>query len=106
MSDAELVTYNAPMTNGGALITSYTITVMQDSTIVATFTAVEPSLLSQQLTGLTPGQVYTISVVANNIAGSSVTPATTIFTPPVTLVGRDAFPHGRGLCPCMHATSR
>lgn len=87
MSSTALVTYKPPTSNGGALITSYTITVEQGDTTVATLTAEEPSLLSQQLSGLTPGQVYTISVVANNIAGSSADAATTTYTTPLTLVG-------------------
>lgn len=87
LSSTELVTYEPPISDGGALITSYAITVLKDGVPVDTFTAVEPGLLSKQLTGLTPGQTYTVSVVAINAAGlSSATPATLDYTVPQALV--------------------
>lgn len=87
VSNSGLVTYDAPNDDGGALIASFTITVLKGGETFATFTAVEPNLLSQQLTGLTPGQPYTVSVVANNAAGlSSPGSATAAYTPPLTLV--------------------
>lgn len=87
VTPAGLVTYEPPNDDGGALITSYTITVRQGGTLIDTFTAVEPDLLSHQLSSLTPGQKYTVSVVANNAAGlKSALPATKTYTPPVILV--------------------
>lgn len=87
VTPAGLVTYDPPNDDGGALITSFTITVLQSGVPVATFTAVEPDLLSQQLSGLTPGQADTIAVVATNAAGlTSVVPTTKTFTPPGVLV--------------------
>lgn len=74
-------TYESPLSDGGARITSYTITVQQGA-FVKTFTTVYPDLLFKQLTGLTPGQTYSVSVVATNAAGSLAVPATTTYTEP------------------------
>lgn len=95
VSATGLLTYDYPSTDGGATvndggahITSYTITVKQGSTTVKTYTTSDPNLLSQQLSGLTPGTAYSISVTANNIAGSS-SPATMTYTPaPVSQLGQ------------------
>lgn len=76
-----MVEYERPQSDGGARITSYTITVQQ-GTFGKTFTTVYPDLLFKQLTGLTPGQTYSVSVVATNVAGSSAVPATTTYTEP------------------------
>ncbi len=84
------VNFNAPASNGGATITSYTVT-SSPGGIQATGTA---SPLT--VTGLTNGQTYTFTVTATNSAGTgpasaasaSVTPVGLPSAPTITNVAR------------------
>ena len=86
------VSFTAPASNGGAMITSYTVTSVPGG-ITATCTA-SPCVI----TGLTNGTAYTFTVKATNPAGSgassvatnSVTPATAPGTPTITAISTTA----------------
>ncbi|HEY5110994.1 MAG TPA: fibronectin type III domain-containing protein, partial [Acidimicrobiales bacterium] len=64
------VTWVDPSTNGGTLITSYTVTSSPDG---ATCTVSSATATSCTVTGLTDGTTYTFTVVATNSAGTSAT---------------------------------
>lgn len=66
------ISWQPPASNGGAAITGYTVTVSGSSATCTTTTA-----LTCNLTGLTPGVAYTISIVANTAVGAGATATTT-----------------------------
>ena len=85
------LTWSAPVSNGGAAITTYTVT--SSPTGAACTTAA----LTCHFTGLTNGTIYTLSVTARNSVGAgpaataTVTPATTPGAPlNVTATGGNA----------------
>jgi hypothetical protein len=81
-----LVSWSAPASNGGSLITGYTITAYVGSTAQSSI-SVAASARSAILTGLTNGTSYTFKVAASNAAGTgsasaasaAVVPQDTIF---------------------------
>jgi titin len=77
------VSWRAPSSNGGSAVTSYTVTAQPGS---VTCTAIAPST-SCNLLGLSNGSVYTITVVATNPAGDSVSSSTATGSP-VTIPGK------------------
>lgn len=95
MSSTGLVTFAYPSTDGGttvddggSLITSYVVRVKDGSNnLVGTYKVTDLSSLQQQLSGLTAGTPYTVSVVAINDVGPSA-PATVSYTPSPTYVSR------------------
>ncbi|OEY70104.1 hypothetical protein BI198_11400 [Rheinheimera salexigens] len=70
------VSFTAPASNGGAAITSYTVTSSPGG--LTTSGAASPLTV----TGLTNGTAYTFSVTANNSAGTSASSATSIAVTP------------------------
>jgi len=64
------VTWTAPVDNGGAAISGYTVTSAPGG-----FTATTAGALSVAVSGLTNGTAYTFTVVATNVKGNS-TPST------------------------------
>jgi len=91
------VNWQAPTSNGGASITSYTVTPYIGNTAQPGWT-VNPTPTTFVATGLTNGTTYTFQVAAINSAGTSpvgtsnaVTPATTPSAPQiVTAAGTDS----------------
>ena len=77
------VSWRAPSSNGGSPVTSYTVTAQPGS---VTCTAIAPST-SCNLLGLSNGGVYSITVVATNPAGDSVS-SSTVTGSPVTIPGK------------------
>ncbi len=77
------VSWRAPSSNGGSAVTSYTVTAQPGS---VTCTAIAPST-NCNLLGLSNGSVYSITVVATNPAGDSVSSAT-VTGSPVTIPGK------------------
>lgn len=77
------VSWRAPSSNGGSPVTSYTVTAQPGS---VTCTAIAPST-SCNLLGLSNGSVYSITVVASNPAGDSVS-SSTVTGSPVTIPGK------------------
>ena len=81
-----VVSWTAPTSNGGADITSYTVSVITGGSTVSTATS---STTSATISGLTNGTSYTFTVSATNIAGtgtasspsSAVTPYTVADAP-------------------------
>lgn len=81
------VSWTAPASNGGSPITSYTVSVYNGATLVATVTGVSGSPAT--ITGLTNGQTYTFKVAAVNSVGTgpqstasnAVTPSNPITVP-------------------------
>ncbi len=67
-STTAIISYNAPITNGGAVITSYRATSMPDG-LNQTSSGSGSGTIT--ISGLTPGRVYRFDVVATNIAGDS-----------------------------------
>jgi hypothetical protein len=66
------VTWAAPSANGGAAVSSYTVTVAPHAGGTATtFTTPDATATSHTFGGLTNGTVYDVSVAANNSAGPS-----------------------------------
>jgi len=64
-----VVTWSLPLSNGGAVITSYTITAVGG----ASQTVSGASITTYTFTGLTNGTAYTFTVYATNSAGNSPT---------------------------------
>ena len=62
------VSWTAPASNGGAAITSYTATAVEDNT--KSCTTANGSTLTCDVTGLTNGTAYTFTVRATNSAGT------------------------------------
>lgn len=62
------VTWTAPADNGGALVTSYTATAVEDNTKSC---SANGSTLTCTITGLTNGSAYTFTVTATNSVGTS-----------------------------------
>jgi len=63
------VSWTAPASNGGAAITSYTATAVEDNT--KSCTTGDGSTLTCTVTGLTNGTAYTFTVTATNSVGTS-----------------------------------
>jgi hypothetical protein len=62
------LTWDAPATDGGAPVTSYTITLYIGTTAQTSITSTSTSTT---ITGLTNGTAYSFTVVANNLNGPS-----------------------------------
>ncbi|NBR24823.1 MAG: hypothetical protein EBU08_13845, partial [Micrococcales bacterium] len=77
------VSWRAPSSNGGSAVTSYTVTAQPGS---VTCTAIAPAT-SCNLLGLSNGSVYSVTVVATNPAGDSVS-SSTVTGSPVTIPGK------------------
>jgi len=69
-NEKAIVAFTAPLSNGGSVITSYTvISVTPDSNITVTRSGSAATPIT--VTGLTPGTSYTFVVVATNALGTS-----------------------------------
>jgi hypothetical protein len=79
-TNQSLVSWTAPASNGGAAISSYTVTPFIGAT-AQTATTVSATATSATVTGLTNGTAYTFKVAASNTSGlgaaSSASPAVT-----------------------------
>jgi len=64
------VTWTAPVSNGGAAVTGYTVTANPSGR-----TATTTGAISAVVTGLANGTTYTFTVIARNVAGSSAASA-------------------------------
>jgi len=73
-----LLTWNVPLANGGAVISSYTIT---NLTAHSSISLAGSTLSSYTYTGLTNGTSYNFSVYATNSQGNSPSSLSTIVTP-------------------------
>src|SRR5262249_12117322 len=86
-------TFTAPASDGGAAITSYTVTSSPDG---KTATGPGSPLV---VTGLTNGTSYTFTVVAHNVAGDSVPSAVSNAVVPGTAHVAPGPPTGEGATP-------
>ena len=78
-----LITWTAPSSNGGSVITSYTVTSTPESK-TCTWTTGSFSCI---VNGLTNGSSYTFTVVATNVNGSSSPSSATAAVTPSTVPG-------------------
>ena len=79
------VTWTAPASDGGAAITSYTATSVEDNT--KSCTTADGSTLTCDVTGLTNGTAYTFTVTATNSAGTSAASSASNSVTPATVPG-------------------
>jgi hypothetical protein len=73
-----LLTWNIPLANGGATISSYTV---RNLTTPSSFSIAGSSISSYTYSGLTNGTPYSFSVYATNSQGNSPSSLSTIVTP-------------------------
>jgi len=81
------VAWLAPLDNGGAAVTGYTATAWSALTGGAASANCSTALLTCEITGLTNGTTYYVSVVATNAAGSSVATSPRISVTPAAAPG-------------------
>ncbi len=79
---SSVVSWTAPATNGGAIITNYTVTSSPSGITCST-----TSTTSCTVSGLTNGTAYTFTVTATNAAGSSVASTPSAPATPTTVPG-------------------
>jgi Ca2+-binding RTX toxin-like protein len=92
---AATISWLAPLPNGSAPITSYTVVIRVGANVVRTVTGLAPTATSSTQTGLSNGTTYTLSVNAVNAAGSGAQVAAPAVTPrglPGTPTGVTATP--------------
>jgi uncharacterized protein (TIGR02145 family) len=77
------ITYDAPGSNGGAAITSYTATSSSPDGIAGTITQATSGTIT--VLGLTNGTAYTFTVTATNAVGNSVASAVSNAVTPFTI---------------------
>jgi Ca2+-binding RTX toxin-like protein len=75
------VNWLAPLPNGSAAITSYTVVVRAGATVVRTVTGIAPTATSSTQAGLVNGTTYTLSVNAVNAVGAGPATASNAVTP-------------------------
>ncbi len=75
---AVMVSFTAPASNGGALVTSYTVSTTTGITATGTNSPI-------WVMGLTNGVAYTVSVVATNAVGNSVPSSSASATPAASI---------------------
>jgi hypothetical protein len=73
-----LLTWNVPLANGGAVISSYTV---RNLTATSSISLAGSTLSSYTYTGLTNGTPYSFSVYATNSQGNSPSSLSTLVTP-------------------------
>jgi hypothetical protein len=82
-TNSALITYTAPVFDGGSPITSYTATSFPSGIKATTYRTTAGTI---EVSGLVSSTSYTFSIVANNFAGSSlpstISGAITTFSPP------------------------
>ena len=84
---AAVVTWLAPSSTGGSVITGYTASAYSASTDGSVSASCVTAGLTCTITGLTNGTTYYVSVVATNAAGSSAATAPRISVIPAALPG-------------------
>ena len=77
------LSWSAPVSNGGAAITGYTVTSSPATTAPAD--CINTANLTCTYSGLINGTAYTFTVIATNIAGSSVASTSSTSVTPVTV---------------------
>ncbi len=91
------LSWKAPSSNGGAAVTSYTVS--STPTVATPASCVRTTALSCTYSGLTNGVTYTFFVVATNAAGNSLAASTTATprapTPAAPVVSSSLSPGGR-----------
>ena len=85
LADASsVISWTAPVSNGGSAITGYTVT--SSPAVTAPASCTNTTNLSCEFTGLTNGTAYTFSVVAINAAGNSAASTASASVTPVAPV--------------------
>jgi len=84
---AAVVAWVAPLSNGGAAVSSYTASAFSASSGGSLSSSCTTPSLTCSITGLTNGTSYYISVAATNIAGSSAPTSPRILVIPAALPG-------------------